>query len=463
MRSALHIPLVFLIIPSSSLAFTTVSSSVGVGPKNLHTLIPPQHHCQHLINPSSNAAARTLFASFNNDEDTDDHIIEPEILHKSNLSSPKSASSALTTKELKNHGVHPALKHLWKSVRTSFSKHQKKTMTVLAAAIIMASVVFSPLQEALAAPSGGRMGGSFGGSNRQSSSRTYSSPSNSYGSGFRQGYSTGYYSRPSVTIGPTYGYGYGYSPLVPYARPGVAVVRTGPSIIDVFVLGVFAFVVFSTFAPFAGAGSGTSSSIDSVLGPGVTVAQVSIAMNVPRRNDPSSILSYLDRLSRTASTDSRVGISNLVNQVAIELLRQKRSIFGAKTEYKHFRNESEASRHFNSLGIKERGKFEREGTNKFGGVDYAARSGDARLQSDTFSPQATSAVITLLISIDGDQTKLPQINNISDVERALTRLATDVKVDDCLRSAEVLWTPEDKNDVLSERDIIVDYPSLRSV
>merc|ERR1719354_1301901 len=72
-------------------------------------------------------------------------------------------------------------------------------------------------------------------------------------------------------------------------------------------------------------------------------------------------------------------------------------------------------------------------------------------------------VVTLFIAIDGDSTKLPQINSISDLEKALTRLATDVKVDDCLRSAEILWTPDDQNDVLSEREVVADYPKLRSV
>jgi len=73
------------------------------------------------------------------------------------------------------------------------------------------------------------------------------------------------------------------------------------------------------------------------------------------------------------------------------------------------------------------------------------------------------AVITLIVAIDGDSTKLPKINSFADVEKALTMLATDVKVDDCLRSAEILWTPEDPGDVLSEREVVADYPSLRNV
>ena len=70
--------------------------------------------------------------------------------------------------------------------------------------------------------------------------------------------------------------------------------------------------------------------------------------------------------------------------------------------------------------------------------------------------------VTLIVAIDGDRTKFPKINGMRDPEQALTRLTTDVKVDDCLRSAEILWTPDDGNDVISERDVIVDYPKLRS-
>jgi len=243
------------------------------------------------------------------------------------------------------------------------------------------------------------------------------------------------------------------------------IVTRGPSAFDVVIFGIFAAVVFSTFS--AGPRNKfDSDATTSALGSGVTVAQISIALNVPNRNDQSSILFFLDRLSKTASTDSRVGVSNLVSQVALELLRQKRSIFAADTEFKHFKDADGAQRYFSTKAIQERSKFEKENTNKYGGVDYSAQSTSKNMLPsglEVYSPQATSAVVTLVISIDGDSTKLPQINNISDVERALTRIATDVKVDDCLRSAEVLWTPDDSRDVLSERDIIVDYPKLRSI
>lgn len=381
-----------------------------------------------------------------------------------------------------HHGVHPIILKWWRNFRTNLysstnpnqttqqtqtqtraqpKNHlRRKTMTLLASAVVMFAVLFAPLQDAFAAPSGGRMGGSFGGSSRSSrSSSSYSRPSSSgsYSRGFSQGYGAGYYSRPSVTIAPTIG-GYGYYGT-PIVRPsGVAVVRTGPSIIDMFLWVVFMGVAVSAFR--STLDYDDNNVLESALGKGMTVAEITIALNVPRRDDPNSILSFLNRLSRTASTDSRVGVSNLVSQVSLELMRQKAYIFAADAEYKHYSDDEKAKRNFNQKALEERSKFEKETTNRYGGVDYG--SGRSSFE-DKATGQATSAVVTILIAIEGDKTKFPTINNISDLQKALTTMATDVKVDDCLRSAEVLWTPDDNVDVLTERDVIVDYPKLRSV
>lgn len=373
-----------------------------------------------------------------------------------------SLSSSEQERRKKIQGVHPFISKAFSNVFSSLD--QNKIKSIMVAATIMISLLFTPLQDAMAAPSGGRMGGSFGGSDRSSSSysRSYSSPTRSYTRSYSSG---GYYSRPNIIVAPPqpiFGGGYGFFGA-PIVRPGVTVVSTGPTFLNFLSTAFIGLVLFSTISSFTRSqwDDTGNTSTESALGPGVTVAQVSVALNVPRRNDSSSILMYLDRLSATARTDSRVGVSNLVSQVALELLRQKRSIFAADSDFKHYKDGNSAQREFNSMAIRERSKFERESISKFGGVDYAER-GTRRL-TDGFNPQATAAVVTLLISIDGDSTKLPRINSIGDLEKALTRIATDVKVDDCLRSAEVLWTPEDPNDVLTERDVTADYPKLRTI
>ena len=205
-------------------------------------------------------------------------------------------------------GIHPFLHKVFTSVKTSFLKPKRRITSLMAAACITLFVLFAPLSEAFAAPSGGRMGGSFGGggSSRSSPTRSYSSPSRSYSRGYSRGYGAGYYSRPSITVVPS-GNPYYYS-------PGGVVVRRGPSVLDVFFFGVFALVMVQAFKNFGNDTSWDEDVTSNALGNGVTVAQISVALNVPDKDSPSSILRYLNQLSRTARTDTRVGVSNLVSQ-----------------------------------------------------------------------------------------------------------------------------------------------------
>ncbi|KAL3775281.1 hypothetical protein ACHAWO_013087 [Cyclotella atomus] len=206
---------------------------------------------------------------------------------------------------------------------------------------------------------------------------------------------------------------------------------------------------------------GTSSS---VLGPGVSVAEISVALEVPDRDRPDAIMNVLERLASTARTDSRVGLQNLTSQVALELLRRKQSIVAASTKAKHFRDESKAQREFNNMSIQERGKFQRETVSRYGGVDYSMKKAGA--DASPYSAKATVAVVTIVLQIDGDSTSnqlSSRANSIRDVEEALSRIAADSRVDDCLRGVEILWTPEEREETLTMRDVLADYSDLRSI
>lgn len=358
----------------------------------------------------------------------------------------------------------PALATAWKH----FTGDNPTTSLAVAAALTMV-LLFSPLT-ANAAMSGGRMGGSY------SSPSTRSMPSRSYGGGgYSQGFRSGYYSRPSVTIAPTITPFGGFSPFYsPFAfprpfffgGPGVITYSRGPSFLDLVIFGGISFVIFNAVRN-AAVGNDITTSFSSwtdaptsVLGSGTSVVQISVALDVPNRDDRNSILSVLDRLAQTAKTDSRVGIQNLTSQVALELLRRKSSIVSASTRYKHFNSREQAQRDFNNLSVKERGKFESENTSNYGGVDYGSSRSNALGPTNS---QATVAVVTLMLAIDGDSTKVPSISSIGDVEEALRKIAADAKIDDCLQSAEILWTPEDRAETLTLREVVADYPELRSV
>merc|ERR1712159_831566 len=165
----------------------------------------------------------------------------------------------------------------------------------------------------------------------------------------------------------------------------------------------------------------SSPASSSALGPGTSVVQLSVALEVPDRDNRNSILSVLDRYSKTANMDSRKGVQQLTSQIALEVLRRKSSIVSASSSNKHFMNNNNA--------------------------------GD----------KATMAVVTFVIAIDGDQTRLNKIDSVTDVEQALRQIASDSTVDDCLQNAEILWTPEDRSEALSVRDIVADYPQLRAI
>jgi uncharacterized membrane protein len=68
--------------------------------------------------------------------------------------------------------------------------------------------------------------------------------------------------------------------------------------------------------------------------------------------------------------------------------------------------------------------------------------------------------VTILVAAEGEY-KLPTINSNADLKDALRKLGS-IPVDS-IQAVEVLWTPQDENDTLSERELLRDYPLLRSL
>jgi uncharacterized membrane protein len=343
----------------------------------------------------------------------------------------------------------------------------KKTSptSALLGAMLFLGTAFAATNPALAAMSGGRAGGGGYGRSMPSMSRPMPSRS-SYGGGYSRGYASPYYGgstfRPNVFIAP--------SPIVPFYGGGAGVlpmvVRRGPSFFDLAFFGAITFMVVNTIrgagqsAMESGGWSTGDAALASPLGTGTTVAQISVALQVPNRDDPQSILAVLERIASNANTDKRAGLQNLTSQVALELLRRKATIVSASTSYDHYKDGTRAQQAFGQVAIRERSKFEQETFNRFRGSDWSnPRSRD----DDQLSDKATVAVVTLLIEIDGDTTKLPRVSSLANVQEALQMIAADTRVGECLQSAEILWTPQDRAESLSMRDVVADYPQLRSV
>ena len=388
----------------------------------------------------------------------------------------------------------PVLLSVWKDWTQSLSSSSSSSsvslpsiMATLCLATALSLTLLSSPDPAWAIVSGGRMGGS---SFRSSASRSMSRPApraSSYGGSRSRGsYGGGGYRSSGVTIAPVVPIVRGRShshPTPIVAGPEVATPLSLriPSD-DEILLGVLGFFLIWIWVPpvnhavnraVSGVGtslSGVWTTLDTILsssalGRGVTVAQLSVALEIPNRDDENSLLSILDRLAQTARTDSRVGLQNLTSQVALELLRCKASIVSAHAESKKFMSIEPAQRNFNARVDQERAKFEQEtAISQYGGVNYSgASSTTSSSSSSSGCDKATVAVVTLVIVIDGDSTTLPAIRSMANVEQALQRIASDAKVSDCLQSAEILWTPQDQSETLTLQDVIADYPKLRTV
>ena len=93
-------------------------------------------------------------------------------------------------------------------------------------------------------------------------------------------------------------------------------------------------------------------------------------------------------------------------------------------------------------------------------ADGKIESTTSTTSSSENNGSATTAVIDLSVCIEGDATKLSTIKNRSQLRDALYRISADAQVDECLLAAEVLWTPDDDSDNMSESDVYADYPTL---
>lgn len=363
----------------------------------------------------------------------------------------------------KSFNPTPALVSAWQKSQLS---QQAPASFMLAMAIFMATTLTAS-NPAWAAMSGGRVGG--GGYGRSAPSMSRPAPSRSYYGGGGGSYSYGYSRRPNVYInpGPTIVAPFAppiispFAPVLPYGGGAVAVSR-GPSFFDLFFFGAFALVLLNAFRGVTETASPFEAANDlaTPLGKGTTVAQISVALQVPNRDDGNSILNVLPRMAEAANTERRAGLQNLTSQVALELLRRKSDIVSAATSHQHFRDRTQGEQAFGRLAIRERSKFEKEGFSKFRGSDWSVSE---RSSSALDGSKATMAVVTLLIEIDGDSTKLPTVSSVASMEEALRKIASDARVGDCLQSAEILWTPEDRSETLTPREVVADYPELRSV
>ena len=313
----------------------------------------------------------------------------------------------------------------------------KPWVKALMAIGLVIALSFGHADGALAA-GGGRMGG---GSFRAPSRPTYAAP-RSYAPG--GGYGGGYY--PG-------GGGFGFPFLLPFFGFGGG---TG---------GLFSILIFIAVANFLVQSFRRSRSDDDSLGytaenPTISVAKLQVGLLAGARD----LQADLNKIAAKADTGSTVGLAEVLQETTLSLLRHPEYWIYAGSSVQQTRLEA-AEAQFNRLLITERSKFSGETlSNVNNQLKQASTSKLAVAEKGGALAQAEGPgeyiVVTLLVGSQG-KLELPKVNSSDDLRQALQRLGAVSS--DRLLALEVLWTPQAEGDVLTNEDVVVQYPDLKLV
>jgi uncharacterized membrane protein len=161
----------------------------------------------------------------------------------------------------------------------------------------------------------------------------------------------------------------------------------------------------------------------------------------------------LNRIAEVADTSSPEGLSYILSETSLALLRHPDYCISGYSSVDIKRGIEDGEKHFNKLSIEERGKFDEE---TLVNVNNIKRQSTRSQRSNGFSNEYI--VITILVAAEGE-TKIPSINGSGNLKEALQKLGSIPSSK--LLAVEVLWTPQNENDTLSERELLEDYPLLR--
>ncbi|MEL6815309.1 MAG: DUF1517 domain-containing protein [Cyanobacteria bacterium J06598_3] len=315
-----------------------------------------------------------------------------------------------------------------------------KTCFIFGLAVML---IFSQADGALAARSGGRMGGgSF-----RAPSRSYRAPSRSYQrgpSGYSRGYGGGYYGG---------GGGFGFPFLLPFFGFGGG----AGGLFGIFIaIAVANFLVRS----FRNAGVGSDGVEPYSANPTVSVARLQVGLLAQAR----SLQDDLNRIAQTADTGTSAGLTKVLQETSLSLLRNPEYWAYADIESDQTRLNA-AEQAFNQLAIAERSKFTGETLSNVNAQLSEAKAKVALSSTgelvDAIPEAPGEYIVATVLVATQSKLSLPTIAAESDVREALNKLGAISG--EQLMAVEVLWTPQVSGETLTADEMIAEYPNLKLV
>jgi uncharacterized membrane protein len=304
---------------------------------------------------------------------------------------------------------------------------------LLLAVVVVAGLILSS-SVALAAP---RSGGSFGGRSFRSSGGFGSSRSTSRNYGYSGGGSH-FFFLPSFGWG---GLGYG-----------------GGGFGSLMVVAVLGFAAFSLvraarrYRSSSGGGWGAPADDDDVAPDRAYVYRMQVALGRSARG----IQDRLARFATEGDTSSEAGLASMLQQTALELMREKDSIRAAAVDASGPMSFTNAETKMNGLALAERSRFQVE---RVRGADGNVRR--SQVEAEEGKEALEFVVVTMVVATRTPIGKWKGITDRSDLDLYLGQVGGVSSTG--LLGLEVVWTPADPNDSMTETDLMTTYPDLRSL
>ncbi len=296
---------------------------------------------------------------------------------------------------------------------------------------------------ALAGP---RSGGSFGGRSGFRSAPSFSRS---------RSYSTGRNGGTNVIVTPGFGWGLGGWGWGPFGYGGGFGLGT---LVMVAVVGLGAVAVMRAVRNARRAGHpdvwGDDEGGDVVAMPAGRAYVYKLQLGLGR--SARGIQDRLTKFAEEGDTSSEAGLAHLLQQTSVELLREKHSIRYGAVEAAGPMSLTNAETKMNGITLAERSRFQVE---RVRGADGAVRRSSATAEEGKDALEYV--MVTVVVGSRTSLGSTKQLNSAEDVEAILSELGGVAP--SALLGLEVVWTPADGNDSLTETDLITTYPHLRGL
>jgi uncharacterized membrane protein len=162
----------------------------------------------------------------------------------------------------------------------------------------------------------------------------------------------------------------------------------------------------------------------------------------------------LRQYALAATTDTVAGLATSLQEVTIALARHRDYWRYGVIQVEHTGTLDDAERVFNRVVSQERTKLSEELTVNIEGV----RRQDPMPGTSTSDEIGRYLVVTLILATGYPEFMTNQTPSLKDFEATLQRLGTLLAAD--ILALEVMWSPENPGDTLTEDELIAEYPEL---